>query len=170
MSVELVGPAKPRTLFQAYRPGQGKMSRTLILWTGFLLLAWGCRSLMLALPEFFPRMGQGLNEFQAFGGALPQEAWSVDLVFFATKVSSALAIAVVVLLAGSLWWWRFMNRPKWADLVIEMEQELKKVSWPTFGDAWQSTLVVTAFTVALVAMTFLFDIVIGSVIELIAKG
>ena len=58
------------------------------------LVAWGARALMLAIPEFFPTLGQAFNEFQAFGGALPQDGWSQDLVFFSTKISPAFAVSI----------------------------------------------------------------------------
>lgn len=168
--MEATGKAEKTAFFKAYKPGQGKTSRTLILWTGFFLLAWGSRALMLALPEFFPTLGHAFNEFEMFGGALPQDGWSQDLVFFTTKISPAFAIAVALLAVTGLWWWRFTNLPKWADLVIDMEHELRKVSWPTFSDAWQSTLIVTFFTAVLVVLMFVFDIVIRSILQLVAQA
>jgi preprotein translocase SecE subunit len=47
-----------------------------------------------------------------------------------------------------------------------MEAELHKVSWPSFGDAWQSTLVVTGFTVTLVGTILVYDLIIRGILEL----
>ena len=169
MSAELAAAPERRPFFSAYKPGQARTSRSVIFWIGLGLIAWGCRALMLALPAFFSVLGRSLNEFDAFGGALPRDGWSVDLVFFTAKVSPAFLISIVLLLVACLWWWRFVNTPKWADLFIEMEHELRKVSWPTFGDAWQSTLVVTLFTIALVAIMFVADMMIRSILEMLTQ-
>lgn len=153
---------------EPYKAGQAKTSRTLVLFTGLFLVAWGCISLVLALPRLWSGLGRAWNEFAWAGGALPANAWKLDLVVVETPFGPALTIAVVVALVTSLWWWRFLNRPRWADLLIEMEVELKKVSWPTPSDAWQSTLVVTGFTVTLVATILFYDLVIRGILELIA--
>ena len=155
--------------FEAYKPDQAKTSRTLVLLTGVFLIAWGCASLVLALPQFpwiGSELGRAWNEFNMFGGALPDEAIRLDLVIYQSKFSPALTIAAVIFLAGSLWYWRFLNTPKWADLLIEMESELNKVSWPSLGDAWQSTLVVTGFTVVLVGTILVYDLIIRGILQL----
>ena len=152
----------------AYKPGQAKTSRTLVLLTGLFLVAWGSISLLLALPRFWGGFAQAWNQFVWAGGAPPGEAWQLDLVVVETRFGPALTIAAVLAVVAAIWWWRFLERPKWADLLIEMELELKKVSWPTASDAWQSTLVVTAFTIALVATIFVYDLVIKGVLELIS--
>ena len=155
--------------FEAYKPGQAKTSRTLVLLTGLFLAAWGCTSLMLALPQFpwvGSHLGRAWNEFAWAGGALPDDAIWLDLVVFKAKLGPAFTISVVALLGTALWFWSFLNKPKWADLLIEMEAELHKVSWPSFGDAWQSTLVVTGFTVTLVGTILVYDLIIRGIMEL----
>ena len=155
--------------FEGYKPDQAKTSRTLVLLTGWFLAAWGCVSLVLALPQFpwvGSELGRAWNEFGWAGGALPEHAIKLDLVVLSTKFSPAFTIAVVVFLATALWYWRFLNTPKWADLLIEMEAELHKVSWPTFSDAWQSTLVVTGFTVVLVGTILVYDLIIRGILQL----
>ncbi len=150
----------------AYRPGQGKTSRTLVLLTGWFLIAWGSISLSLALPRIHSSLTRAWNEFDWAGGANAPDAIRLDLVLYTAKFGPALTIAVFACAAAAFWWWRFVSKPKWADLLIEMEGELKKVSWPTPSDAWQSTLVVTGFTVALVITTFVYDIIIRGILEL----
>lgn len=149
---------------EPYKPGQAKTSRTLVLLTGLFLIAWGAVSLLLALPQFWPSLGQAWNELTM--GARPADGWVLDLVVVETRLGPALTIAVVVAALSGLWWWRFLSRPKWADLLIEMELELKKVSWPAASDAWQSTLVVTGFTVALVGTILVYDLIIRGILQL----
>jgi preprotein translocase SecE subunit len=153
---------------ESYKPGQAKTSRTLVLLTGLFLIGWGGVSLLLTLPQVWPELGRAWNEFKWAGGALPKDAWRIDLVLVETQLGPSLTIAVAVAAVAGLWWWKFLNRPKWADLLIEMELELKKVSWPAASDAWQSTLVVTGFTVALVGTILVYDLVIRGILELFA--
>lgn len=154
--------------FSVYKPGQAKPSRTGTFLIGLFLILWGCAAMMLHLPRLWAELGDPFNVL--FMEALPDEGWTVDLVFFVANVGPALAISAVVALGGSLWWWKFLNTPKWADLLIDMEMELKKVAWPTASDAWQSTLVVTGFTIVLVLAMFVFDAIINGFLELVAGG
>lgn len=153
-------------MFAVYKPGQAKPSRTSTFLIGLFLILWGCVAIMLHLPRLWAQLGDPFNVL--FMEALPENGWTVDLVFMVATVGPALAIAALIAIVGSLWWWKFLNTPKWADLLIEMETELKKVSWPTASDAWQSTLVVTGFTIALVVAMFVYDVVIKGFMELVA--
>ena len=137
-----------------------------VLLRGWFLIAWGSLSLLLALPLLWGGLGRAWNEFDWAGGVLPDQAWRVDLIYITTKFGPAMTIAALVCAGAAVWWWRFCNKPKWADLLIEMEAELRKVSWPAAGDAWQSTLVVTGFTIALVATILVYDIIIRGILEL----
>jgi preprotein translocase SecE subunit len=152
------------SLFKSYKPGQARLSRMMTLLSGLFLIGWAAMSLMRAIPTFFPTWGDALN--QIFQGASDKDAWRVDAVIFDVKLSPAFLIAALVLVVGSLLWWRFLNRERWADLLIDMETELRKVSWPTLSDAWQSTLVVTGFTVVIVVTILIYDLVINRFILL----
>jgi preprotein translocase SecE subunit len=155
------------SLFRPYKPGQAKLSRTIALLSGLFLIFWGARSLMRAIPTFWPSAGDSLN--QLMEGASDREAWRVNAVLFDEKLSPAFLAAALIIVLGSFWWWRFLNRERWADLLIDMEQELRKVSWPTLSDAWQSTLVVTGFTVVIVVTILVYDVVINRFIQLFVE-
>ena len=49
--------------------------------------------------------------------------------------------------------YRFLNRPKVADVLIETESELRKVVWPSWADTWAGTMAVIV-TVAIL-LTYL---------------
>ena len=51
-----------------------------------------------------------------------------------------------------------LNKPESVDLMIETEQEMKKVSWPTLPEVWNATLVVVAVTAVLAVAMSLFDL------------
>jgi preprotein translocase SecE subunit len=138
------------------------------LLSGLFLIVWGCRSLMRAVgdPTIWSLGAKSWNEFTMFGGASEKDAWTVDIVVLQEKFSPAFTLAAVLLLVLSFAWWRFLNREKWAELLIEMETELRKVSWPSLPDAWQSTLVVSGFTATVVVTILVYDLVIKGFIEL----
>lgn len=152
------------SLFKVYKPGQARLSRSITLFSGLFLIAWGCRSLMRAIPAVWPDGGSSINTL--FLGASDRDGWRANIVILNEKLSPALLIAAVLLVLLSLWWWRFLNKEKWADLLIDMETELRKVSWPTPGDAWQSTLIVTGFTAAVVVTILVYDLAIKGFIQL----
>ena len=155
------------SLFKPYKPGQGRLSRMLALLSGLFLIVWGARSLVHEMPAVWPVTGDSLN--QTWGGASDKEAWRVNAVIFDERLSPAFIAGALLLLGASFIWWRFLNRERWADLLIDMEQELRKVSWPTLSDAWQSTLVVTGFTVVIVVTILVYDVVIKGIIELVVQ-
>lgn len=153
------------SFLRVHKPGQARLSRLITLLCGLFLIAWGCRSLMLTIgdPGIWPKGSLAWN--QIFGGALEKDAWRLN-PFLDARFSPAFTISVLLLLGLAIAWWRFLNREKWADLLIDMEAELRKVSWPTPSDAWQSTLVVTGFTVAVIVTILVYDLVIKGFIEL----
>lgn len=155
------------SVFEVHKPGQGKLSRTTVLLGGLFFLAWGCRSLLMALPRAWAPLGDAWNEI--LDGAPPSAAIHVDLLVIpVTKFSPALVVAALALVVTGLLWYRMVNRPKLAGALVDMEAELRKVSWPTFPDAWQSTLVVSGFTALVVVLIFGYDLVIKGFVDLVA--
>jgi preprotein translocase SecE subunit len=154
------------SLFSIHKPGQGRATRTITLLSGLFLVAWGCRSLMYTLADPGIWSDGGLAWNQVASGASEAEAWRVNLVVLQTKLSPAFTIATLLALGLSFLWWRLLNRERWADLLIDMETELRKVSWPSPSDAWQSTLVVTGFTFTVVVTILVYDVVIKGFLEL----
>jgi len=155
-----------------YKPGQARLSRMLALLSGLFMIAWGCRSFMRTLsdPQIWKAGGQAWNQTPWFGDALEKDAWRVDVVVVDEKFSPAFTTAAVLLVVLSFVWWRFLNKEKWADLLIDMEGELRKVSWPSLSDAWQSTLVVSGFTATVVVTILAYDVVIRGFIKLFVNS
>lgn len=157
------------SLFKTHKPGQARLSRMITFLSGLFLIAWGCRSLMRELSG--PKVlggALGLPFNVQYLGAPDKDAWRV--IVLDETLSVAFLIAAALLVALGFWWWKFINRERWADLLIDMETELKKVSWPSPSDAWQSTLVVTGFTFTVVGTILVYDLVIKGFIELIVKS
>jgi preprotein translocase SecE subunit len=127
------------------------------------MILWGCRSLLRTINEVrWPWGNRGWN--QIFADDVSLKPWKVPVL--QDNFSPAFTIAAVLAIVISFVWWRFLQREKWAELLIEMEAELRKVSWPSPSDAWQSTLVVTGFTVSVVVTILVYDLVIKGFINL----
>ena len=56
------------------------------------------------------------------------------------------------------------------NLAKESISELKKVTWPTFGDVVKNTLVVLGIVLACTAALFLIDRVLSWLYQLLIKG
>ena len=110
-------------------------------WSLALLILYGCQSFYTILPTWNARLGEPLS---ASLRKIPILGWNLN---------PALLISALLLAAAWYVLYRWQQTPKVADLLIETETELTKVTWPTLGDAVNSSLVVVA--VVLFLMTFL---------------
>ena len=63
------------------------------------------------------------------------------------------------LLAVASWWmaYRLVNLPRFADFLIAVEAEMNKVSWPTRGELYRSSVVVLLLIFVLAAVLFGYD-------------
>ena len=66
-------------------------------------------------------------------------------------------VAFIVGVAGLFFLHSFLNRPRSVDLMIETEQEMRKVSWPTLPEVWNATLVVLLVTAVFALTMSAFD-------------
>ena len=114
-------------------------------WTITLLVAYGClgggvimlnRSLSV---EFNVTL---VEQFPLFG---------------TLKVSTIIALAVLAVCAFITY--RVLNRPKAADLLIDTEAEMRKVTWPSLPETWAGTLAVMLTVAVLFAFLTVVDYV-----------
>ena len=113
----------------AYKKTQGRMVRMAAFWTLAILIFYGCTSLRRELATFFP-------------DSLGARIADIRIPILGLDLTPALLIAGLVL-GLSIWLlYRFLDRPDKADLLIETEAELKKVTWPAFDEAVQGSAVV----------------------------
>jgi len=112
-----------------YKPNQGRIVRQVTALVIWVIAALGC----WRLYAFLPGMVGGAN--------------------VATTAVPA------VLLAAGLWFgYRVVNWPRFADFLIAVEAEMKKVTWPSKDELIRASIVVI-FTIFFLAITlFLFDI------------
>ena len=120
-------------------------------WAIFLLLAHGClgsAGLATTLRGWFPSWGAAWTDRQPLLG----------------DVDFAKLVAVVVLVAGGVFLYRILNRPRVADMLIETESELRKVTWPTGAETSAGALAVLVTVVVLLFYLFAVDYLLAALL------
>jgi len=143
-----------------YKDGQGLVTRRIAFWTGVGLAAWGSRDLWIWLQGFGalqrPIITGRVLGFDLTHLPLGGPVLSLSVVFAALVGISALA-----------WVSWYLKRPWLADMLIETEAEMKKVSWPAWDEALAATKVVSVAVVAFTLVLLVFDVVITWVMKLL---
>ena len=68
-----------------------------------------------------------------------------------------------MIIVGCVLLYRLLNSERAADFLIETDTEVRKVTWPTWNDAWNSSLIVLLFVLVVTGFIFLSDFVINRV-------
>ena len=140
----------------AYKKDQGRMARMAAFWILAVLIFYGCSSLRDTLVSQFPdSLGNPL------AGRVP---------ILGLELTPALLIAGVVLAGALFLLYRWEETPKNADLLIETEQELRKVAWPTLDEAINGSWTVVITVVFLMGFLFAADVVLGRVARFVLSG
>lgn len=86
--------------------------------------------------------------------------WRLYATLSDSTSNNAIAVGVpaVLLLAGLWISYRLINWPRFADFLIAVEAEMKKVTWPSRDEVKRASIVVIV-TIAILAISlFLFDV------------
>ena len=75
----------------------------------------------------------------------------------------AISLGIVGAIGFTLY--RLLNRPRVADMLIDTEGELRKVTWPTFADTWKGTLAVVVTVTFLLVFLTTADLAINYAIQ-----
>ena len=141
----------------SYRKDQGRYARMAAFWALLSLAAYGCFH------------GGGLSDlFENWLGASNQVFIDPFPILKTLKTSTLLALGALAAIAFSIH--SILNRPRVADALIETEAELMKVTWPSWGEAWQGTLAVTAMVVILFAFLTVADLGLIKVMLMLMGG
>jgi len=143
----------------AHRGDQGRLARLAVFWALAILLFYGCVSLYRTLSGAF---GGGLGE--------PIVQGMKKIPVLGLPLNPALLITAVVL--GASWYalFRWQQTPKVSDLLTETEIELRKVTWPTFSESLNSSIVVILCVLFLMGFLAGADWVLGQWTTLILTG
>jgi preprotein translocase SecE subunit len=138
---------------------QGRLARLAVFWTLAALLFYGCVSLFRTLSA-------------AFGGVLgnPFAPSMKTIPVLGLPFNAALLITAVVLAGAWYGLYRWQQTPRVSNLLTETEAELRKVTWPTFSEAVNSSIVVIFCVVFLMAFLAGADWLLGQWTTLILLG
>jgi len=143
-------PSGPRGFLASYKEDQGRHVRMVAFWSIVFFLGFGCRFLHDVMIQW--------EDLRApLGG--------VRIPVVGVNLSPAFLVSGLVFCAGLLVVHRWQQRPKMAELLIETEAELKRVSWPKAGEVWNASIVVMVSVVLLggilaVADMFLYRLLV----------
>jgi preprotein translocase SecE subunit len=140
----------------AYKKDQGRMARMAAFWTLAVLVFYGCSSLRDLLTSQFPTsLGEPL------AGRVP---------VLGMELSPALMISAAVLAVALFLLYRWEETPKNADLLIETEQELRKVAWPTLDEAINGSWSVVLTVLFLMGFLFFSDLLLTGLANVVLRG
>ena len=131
-----------------YKKGQGSIARLLALISSGLLVVWGGYALWVTL--------------QGTGAA---KLLSLEVPHVGLEINLALIIAVLVTVlgwAGMVW---VLNRPRSVDLLVETESEMRKISWPSKQEAWNSSIVVVVTVLVMMGLLFFYDVMLNVILS-----
>ncbi len=74
------------------------------------------------------------------------------------NVTTNAIVAAATFLIGLWISFRAVNYPTFADFLISVETEMRKVSWPGKKELWQTTRVVLIFMALFIVMIYLYDV------------
>jgi len=131
-----------------YKQGQGSRARLLAVVSGVALIIWGGFALWRTLI--------GSDALSSALLEIPQLGFDITFAFIIALLVTAGGIV------GIAW---IFNRPKTVDLLVETEAEMKKVSWPSRQEAWNSSLVVVVTVIVMMGLLFVYDVVLNFLIR-----
>jgi preprotein translocase SecE subunit len=144
---------------KSHKSDQGRLARLAVFWALAILLFYGCVSLYRTLSP-------------AFGGSLatPFAPSMKTIPVLGLPLNPAMLITAVVF--GAAWYglYRWQQTPKVANLLIETETELRKVTWPTVPEAVNSSIVVIVVVLFLMGFLAGADWLLGRWTTLILIG
>ncbi len=120
-----------------YRKDQGRLARMAAFWSLAILLFYGCNSLQTELESRFDALAEPL------GG--------IVIPVLGLALTPAFLVALVLFAGGTFLLMRWQHKPETADLLIDTEAELRKVTWPTGQEVVSSSLIVIFFVTFLMA-------------------
>ncbi len=147
----------------AYRKDQGRMARMAAFWSLTLLALWGARSLNIQVGVLSKWSGTRF-------GADPDGSNGLMIPVLGVDVTPAFLLSTVVGATSVFLLYRWLEKPKNADLLIDTESELRKVTWPTFKDVVSSSLVVIFCVLFLMAFLAGSDLLIARVTKVLWFG
>ncbi len=139
-------------MLYAHKPEEGRHARQASFWLGEGMIFFGCYALSTELSSWTALR-------------TPVIAGFPELPLLGIALTGSFVIALLVFLAASLAYLRMLAKPKVADHLIEVEGEVRKVTWPSFEEATNSSIVVIITVLVLMGFLAASDFVLGRIIN-----
>ena len=117
-----------------YKKGEGKLTRRVAYYGILLLVVWGFKEFAKTLMGWF--------------GFFRKTLVDVELPYYEQPLTIGVLLCIVLTVVVGWYLYGLINGRKLAPLLIDTETELKKVAWPSWDDAKQSTVIVLVFVAA----------------------
>lgn len=140
-----------------YKPDDGRNARQIAFWGGETVLAFGCSA-------FAGLLNRSVALREPLTSAMP------EVPLLGARFSGSFAIAFAMFVVLSVVWVRFISREGIAQHLIEVETEINKVTWPSFKEASNSSIVVIVTVVILMAFLALSDFLLKMFFDVILWG
>ncbi|MEQ1630734.1 MAG: preprotein translocase subunit SecE [Planctomycetota bacterium] len=135
----------------SYRKDQGRYAR-LVAFVGLvLLISYGCFHGGGLVTELDGWLGESNTTY-------------VETFPLLGSLKTSTLIAVGVAGAAAFMLHRILNRPRVADALIETEDEMHKVTWPTWPETWSGAMAVVGMVLVLFCFLTIVDVVLLEVL------
>lgn len=141
-------------MLYAHKPDEGRHARQTSFWLGIGMIFFGCYSLSVELSSW-----QSLRT--------PMFDGFPELPLLAIPLTGAFALAAAIFAAAAYTYVRFLAKARVADRLIEVEGEMRKVTWPSFEEASNSSIVVIITVLVLMGFLALSDFLLGEAFKLL---
>jgi len=141
----------------SYRKEHGIYARMFAFWACLLLVAYGCFHEAGLADTLKGWMGDSDTELVA----------SFPLVK-TLRVSTCIAAGFLAVMGFVIH--AILNRPRVADVLIETENEMVKVTWPTWQEAWQGSVAVAVMVLVLFVFLTLTDLGLVALLQSLLGG
>ncbi|MCP4094485.1 MAG: preprotein translocase subunit SecE [Planctomycetes bacterium] len=141
-----------------HKPEEGRNARQTAFWLGEGMIFFACYSLSGTLESW-----KSLRA-PLFGDT------PIQIPLLGIELTGAFVAATIAFFAMSFFFLRYLAAEKIADHLIEVESEMNKVTWPSFEEATNSSIIVIITVLILMGFLALSDFVLSQVFELILWG
>jgi preprotein translocase SecE subunit len=144
----------------AYKKDQGRLARLVTFWTLGVLVFYGCYSFYSeVLLKYFKT---------TLGAPLVPAMKKIPILGIELNGAFLITLALLCFLLWLLRTWE--QKPKVADLLIETESEMRKVTWPSMPEAVNSSIVVIVCVAFLMAFLAGADWFLGRIATQVLTG
>lgn len=137
-------------MLYAHKPDEGRHARQASFWLGEGMIFFGCYALSVELL--------GVSALRT-----PVVAGFPQVPLLGIPLTGSFVVAALVFLACSFLYLRTLAKPRVADHLIEVEGEMRKVTWPSFEEATNSSIVVIVTVLVLMGFLAAADFVLGRI-------